>query len=147
MLLKQVSIFVQNKTGRMAQVARLIANLGIDIRSLYVADTSDFGIMRLIVDKPEQAMEALKAEGLAVSLTDVLAIGMEDKPGTFASVLEIFEKFSIDIEYMYAFITRNHNQAVIIVRVDDNMCEKSINILTESGISLIKPTDIYNRIN
>ena len=142
MLIKQISIFIENKMGRMAEITKIIGDAGIDIRALSMADTSDFGILRLIVNKPDLAVEKLKAAGLTVSLTDVIAVGIDDKPGSFAEVVSAMSDAGINIEYMYAFISREHSRAYVILRVE--AAEKSLQILRDAGIYLVSGNEIYD---
>lgn len=142
MLIKQLSVFVENKLGRMAEITELIGNAGVDIRALSIADTSDFGILRLIVDKPDAALDALKQAGVTVTLTDVIAVGIEDKPGAFAKAVKIMSDAGIGIEYMYAFISRSDSQAFVIMRIED--LNKGIETMRENGIKLLTSDEIYN---
>ena len=142
MLIKQISIFIENKMGRMAEITKIIGDADIDIRALSMADTSDFGILRLIVNKPDLAVEKLKEAGLTVSLTDVIAVGIDDKPGMFAGVVSTMADADINIEYMYAFITREHNRAYVILRVE--AAEKALQILSDTGIYIVTASEIYD---
>ncbi|NLN81978.1 MAG: ACT domain-containing protein [Clostridiales bacterium] len=141
MLIKQLSIFVENKAGRLAQIAAVIAEAGIDIRALSIADTTNFGILRLIVDKPDEAEQALKDAGLTVSLTNVIAIGIPDHPGGFASAMKCLADAGMGIEYMYAFISRDQGRACVILRVEDN--EKAIAALKQGGVEILTSDRIY----
>lgn len=141
MLIKQLSIFVENKAGRLAQIAAVIAEAGIDIRALSIADTTNFGILRLIVDKPGEAEQALKDAGLTVSLTNVIAIGIPDHPGGFASAMKCLADAGMGIEYMYAFISRDQGRACVILRVEDN--EKAIAALKQGGVEILTSDRIY----
>ena len=142
MLIKQISIFIENKMGRMAEITKIIGDAGIDIRALSMADTSDFGILRLIVNKPDLAVEKLKAAGLTVSLTDVIAVAIDDTPGAFAKVVANMSDAGINIEYMYAFISREHSRAYVIFRVED--AAGSIKALQDAGVAVISGTEIYD---
>ena len=142
MFLKQLSVFVENQSGRLADIAKIIGGEGIDIRAISVADTTDFGIVRLIVDRPDDAYRVLKENDVTVKLTDVLAVGIDDKPGAFADVLQVLCLAGMDVEYMYAFISREEGRAYVILRVEDN--EKAAKVLIESGKSLLDPSDVYD---
>ena len=120
MLVKQISVFLENKSGRLAEVTRTLGDNNIDISALSIADTTDFGILRLIVDKPEKAEEVLKAEGFTVSSTSVIAIRVQDKPGGLAQALGVLDKENVDIEYMYAFVSKTEDEALVILRVIEN---------------------------
>ena len=135
MQIQQLSIFVENKAGRLAEITAALAQANIDIRAISIADTSDFGILRLIVDKPTEAVEALKAAGMTVSLTSVIAVGIDDQPGEFAKAMQVLANERIAIEYMYAFISRDKGKAFVILRVDDN--ERAVDVLKNAGITIL----------
>lgn len=141
MFIKQISIFVENKSGRLAEITAAIAKAGIDIRALSIADTTNFGILRLIVDKPDEAEAALKAAGLTVSLTNVIAIGIPDQPGGFAAAMKALSDAGVGIEYMYAFISRDEGRACVILRVENN--DAAIRALRDGGIELLTSERIY----
>jgi hypothetical protein len=119
MRIQQISVFLENKTGRLAEVTRLIAEAGVNIRALSIADTAEFGILRLIVDKPAEAGEALAKSGFTTRMTDVLAIEIPDKPGSLAKVMEIFKDTGVNIEYLYASLEKDCSTAVVIFKVED----------------------------
>lgn len=135
MLNKQLSLFLENKSGRLAEVTRIIADVNVDILAMSIADTTNFGILRLIVDDIDKAAKALQANGLAVKISDVIAIEVPDKPGGLANVLQIIDQANIGIEYMYAFIGKNSSVAHVILKIKD--AEKVTSILKEKGIKLI----------
>lgn len=141
MLIKQLSVFVENKSGRLSEITRLLAENGVNLRALSIADTTKFGILRLIVDKPTLAVDVLREGGMTVSLTDVIAISISDNPGGLAKPLDILNNKGIGIEYMYAFIGSTNGQAYVILRVEDN--EKAIETLSEAGVTLLKADEIY----
>jgi len=119
MLQKQISVFIENKRGRLADITKTLGDSGVDIGALCIADTRDFGILRVIVDKPDLAMEVLKKENYAVSMTEVLAISVDDRPGGLAEALRILDGCGVDIEYMYHYARKNEDKASIILRVSD----------------------------
>ena len=139
MNIKQLSIFVENKQGRLAEITEIISKSGANIRALSIADTTDFGILRLIVDTPDAAAAALKQAGITVSVTNVIAIGIDDTPGAFSVPMRILSDAGVDVEYMYAFITRKSEKAYVILRVADNdlatktLADKGIELLDEEG--------------
>ena len=135
MIIKQISIFVENKKGRLAEITETLSNAGANIRALSIADTSDFGIVRIIVDKPDVAAAALKEAGITVSVTNVIAIGIDDVPGAFAVPMRILSDTGIDVEYMYAFITRKSEKAYVILRVADN--DAAAKVLMDKGVELL----------
>ena len=141
MYIKQLSVFVENKDGRLAEITTIIANAGIDIRALSIADTTDFGILRLVVDKPYEAEDILKEAGLTVSLTDVIAIGIPDRPGGFAETITAVANKAVAVEYMYAFISREQDRAYLIMRVADN--ETAIAALKAQGCDLLDGESVY----
>lgn len=141
MLVKQISVFLENKSGRLAEVTRTLAENDINICALSIADTTDFGILRLIVNKPEEAEKALSGNELTVSCTNVIAIGVQDKPGGLAKALDILEEKSISIEYMYAFVGKHGNEAFVILRVENP--DEAIVTLKNSDIELIPSEKIY----
>ena len=118
MKVKQISVFLENKSGRLAEVTRTLGRNDINIRALSIADTTDFGILRLIVNKPEEANHALRQGGFMVSETEVIAVDVPDRPGGLADVLEILGQASVNIEYLYAFIGQTSQDALVIFRVD-----------------------------
>lgn len=143
MFVKQISVFVENKFGRMAEILNALAEKSIDISALSLADTSEFGILRLIVDKPELAVEVLKEEGVIVKLSDVLAIAVDDTPGGLSKALAVLTEADVVIEYMYAFIGKADGKAMTVIRVDDEI--KAINALNAGGIALLTTEDISER--
>lgn len=141
MKIQQLSIFVENKSGRLAEITEALAQSSIDIRAMSVADTSDFGILRLIVDKPEEAVVAFRKAGMTVSLTSVIAIGVHDKPGEFAKAVRLLADNGIDVEYIYAFISREKGKAFVILRVNDE--DKAIELLSGKGFTLLTAEEIH----
>jgi len=141
MFIKQLSVFIENKPGRLAEVSKVIAGAGIDIRALCIADTADFGILRMVVDKPGEAENTLRAAGLTVSLTNVIAVGIEDKPGGFANAAAILAEKDVSVEYMYAFVSRESSRAYLIMRVRDS--ERAARILIDSGVELLTEDKVY----
>lgn len=141
MSIKQLSVFVENKKGRLAEITRVLADNSIDIRALSIADTTDYGILRLIVDDPERANDALKAAGVTFKLTNVIGVAVSDAPGAFAKATQLLSDNGVIIEYAYAFITPVKGQAYIILRVDDN--DRACAVLHENGIKLIEQNDIF----
>lgn len=142
MFINQISIFVENKSGRLADITETLGKANVDIRALSVADTTDFGILRLIVDKPDTACMVLKDKGLTVSLTKVIAISVDDTPGSFAKAMRVLADNGMDVEYMYAFITREDGRAYVILRVDDN--ERALEIFKNNSIEIVTSDRIYN---
>ncbi len=142
MPIKQISIFVENKPGRLADITAILAKRDIDIRALSIADTTDYGILRLIVSKPDKAVEVIREEGMTVSATNVLGIAIPDEPGGFAKAIAVLAENEISVEYAYAFITPRMGEAYIILRVADN--DFAADVLTKAGIRLIEQVDIFD---
>ncbi len=132
MFIKQVSVFVENKAGAMSEVLDILAEENIDMSALSVADTSDFGILRLILSEPEKAEKVLKEKGYVVKLTDVVAVGIEDKPGGLSKPLKVLKDNGIGIEYMYAFIGKVSNSALVVMKTSDP--EKSLEVLADMTV-------------
>ncbi|MCX7843149.1 MAG: ACT domain-containing protein [Clostridia bacterium] len=141
MLVKQISVFLENKSGRLAEVTKILGENGINISALSIADTTDFGILRLIVNNPEKAEQVLMENGFAVSATSVIAIGVEDKPGGLSTALEILARESIGIEYVYAFVGRDGKDAYVILRVENP--DKAIDVLTKNNIKVLSSSAVY----
>ena len=142
MPVKQISIFLENRVGRLQEVAGAIAEAGINIRALSLADTSDFGILRLIVNRPDDAQKALHEAGFTVKENDVIAVEVEDRPGGLAKILGVFSTAGISLEYMYAFVERKADNAVMIFRVENNA--RAIKSLQDAGVSLLADTEVYD---
>lgn len=140
MTIKQLSVFVENKHGRMAEITRTLAKHDIDIRALSIADTADYGILRLILNKPEEAILALREDHLTVSLTEVIAVSIPDVPGGLSKAVEILTQAGIDIEYMYASIHAHKGAAFVILRVEDN--QRAADLLKASGVPALNAEDL-----
>lgn len=142
MLVKQVSVFLENKSGRLAEVSKVLGEAGIDISALSIADTTEFGILRLIVSRPDEAVEVLRQNGFSVGTTEVIAVSVSDKPGGLAQALQTLEQESIGIEYMYAFIGNTAiGKAIVILKVENE--SKAITILQNNGIDVMPSEEIY----
>lgn len=140
MKIKQLSIFLENKSGRLAEVTKVLADAGIDMRALVISDTTDFGILRLIVDQYDKAYSILKENEFTVSLTDVVVVGISDEVGSLASVLQLLDKLGIGIEYMYAFLNRKVGEVAAVLRVEDvNM---TIELLLSNNVKVLSKEDL-----
>lgn len=140
MLIKQISIFIENKSGRLAEITRLFGEKGVNILALSIADTTDFGILRLIVSDPLLAEKTVKENGLTAKATDVIGISISHVPGGLAKALSVLDNNKIGIEYMYAFVTRSKDDAMVILKVADNY--GAIKVLSEAGIKILSEKDI-----
>ena len=141
MTVKQLSVFVQNVPGRLAEIAGVIADAGIDIRALSLADTTNFGILRIIVDKPDDALRLLKARGLSVKCASVIAVGIDDSPGGFAKAVRTLSDSGVSVEYSYAFLGRETGKAMVVFRTDND--EKALSSLAAGGLAVLGEKDIY----
>ena len=140
MNVEQISIFLENKSGRLAEVTRVLSEAGINIRALYLADTADYGILRLIVNETEKARQVLKDKGFTVEKTRVVAIEVPDRPGGLSSILETIKDEGINVEYMYAFVEKSGENAIVIFRFDE--FDKSINILRKADVRILQGEEI-----
>ncbi|HSO08715.1 MAG TPA: ACT domain-containing protein [Desulfoprunum sp.] len=140
MRVEQIAVFLENKSGRLAEITAVLADNGINIRALSVADTADFGILRLIVDKVELAKKVLKDSGFTVGKTNVLAVEVPDRTGGLAMVLKTIEKAGINVEYMYAFVNKSGENAVLIFRFED--MDKAIASLQAAGFTMLSGEQI-----
>lgn len=138
--LKQVSVFVENKPGRLLDVVEIVGNHNIDIKAISLADSSDFGIVRFICENPELVHEILNKNGFTSSLTDVLAIAIGDKPGSLAQVLRDLKESNINIEYMYGFSAKIKDFAVMIIKVSN--LEETIKCCVANNIQILSENDI-----
>jgi hypothetical protein len=141
MRVEQISVFLENKAGRLAEVTRILSEAKINIRALSLADTSDFGILRLIVNDNDKAKEVLSRHGFTVGKTDVVAVEVEDRPGGLYKILDVLFRASINVEYMYAFVQQSGDNAVIIFRFDN--LEEAVKVLTANGVTVINGSKVY----
>ncbi|AGL01574.1 ACT domain-containing protein [Desulfoscipio gibsoniae] len=142
MKVKQISVFLENKYGRLAQVTRVLGGNDINIRALSIADTTDFGILRLIVSNPDEAYRVLKESGFTVSTTDVIAVEIKDEPGGLAGVLEILQQENINIEYLYAFLQKATNAALVVFRVEQ--LSEAVEVLQKNNVSILTESQVYS---
>ena len=138
---EQISVFLENKAGRLEEVTRILAEANINIRALSLADTSDFGILRLIVNDNNKAKEELKKAGFAVAKTEVVAVEVSDQPGGLHHILRILKKANVNVEYMYAFVQQNGAHAVLIFRFDN--LDEALRILKEHNVRVIEGEKLY----
>jgi len=141
MKLEQISIFLENRPGGLSSVTKALRDADINIRALSLADTSDFGILRLIVNDVAKAKEILNASGFAVGRTNVVAVEVPDKPGGLNSILEALTEEGVNVEYMYAFVERSGENAVIIFRFDST--DSAIEILQRKGFNVLPGEKVY----
>ncbi|GAB4482917.1 MAG: ACT domain-containing protein [Thermodesulfovibrionales bacterium] len=142
MKVEQISVFLENKSGRLAEVATTLASSGINIRALSLADTSDFGILRLIVNDTEKAKKVLRDSGFTVGRTDVVAVEVSDRAGGLAEILNVMKDNGINVEYMYAFVQKSGEHAIIIFRFDEP--DKAIETLRKTKFRILAGNEIYS---
>jgi len=142
MRVEQIAVFLENKSGRLAEITSVLAEKGINIRALSVADTADFGILRLIVDKVEIAEQVLRANGFTVGKTNVIAVEVPDRTGGLATVLKCIKEAGLNVEYMYAFVNKTGENAVLIFRFEK--MDLAIEALQKDGFTILKSQEIYN---
>lgn len=136
MALQQISVFLENKSGRLAEVTSLLGAGEINLRAISIADTADFGILRLIVDKPHETLKLMEANGFTAKETDVLGVEIQDRPGGLAEILKVFNENGVNIEYLYATLEKNADMAVVIFKVED--MDHGIKIIKEHGWRLVE---------
>ncbi|MBN1892278.1 MAG: ACT domain-containing protein [Clostridiales bacterium] len=141
MLVRQINVFLENQSGRLAEVTRTLGQNNIDIRALYIADTTEYGILRMILDKPEHAVDVLTQAGFTVSSTPVIALAIADKPGTLDHALSILSEGELSLEYLYAYVGRASDDAVVVIRVRDP--ELALSKLQEAGIRVLTSEEVY----
>jgi hypothetical protein len=142
MKVEQISIFLENKSGRLAEVTNVLSRAGVNIRALSLADTADFGILRLIVNQGDLAKQVMKEHGFTVGKTEVVALEVPDRPGGLGEILKILHESGINVEYMYAFVQRSGDNAVIIFRFDE--IDKAISVLTSAGVRVLRGEEVYS---
>ncbi|MGA2378892.1 MAG: ACT domain-containing protein [Spirochaetia bacterium] len=135
MSVKQISVFLENKKGRLAEVTKTLFHEKINIRALSLADTADFGVLRIIVDNPERSLTVLKSHGFVAQVTEVIAVEVEDRPGGLSQILEVLDQDNVNVEYMYAYVEKSRENAIVICRIDDR--ERSLQILEKNGITTL----------
>jgi len=136
----QISVFLENRKGRLADVCKVLGEHKINIRALTVAESDDFGILRLVVDKPQEATTILKSNGFVANLTEVVTVEVQDKPGGLAEVLQVLDKHNINVEYMSAFLERESNKALLLFRFDN--IDKAIDVLKAAKVRVLTKKDI-----
>jgi hypothetical protein len=144
MKLNQLSVFLENKPGRLSKPCKALASAGVNILTLSLADTHQFGILRLILRDWQHAKEVLEKAGCVVNVTEVLAIEVADRPGGLAEVLEVVEKAGMNLEYMYAFTFRSRDKAILVFRFEDP--DAAVKMLQQSGINVLKDVELFERV-
>ncbi|MDD3985545.1 MAG: acetolactate synthase [Methanobacterium sp.] len=142
MKLKQLSIFLENRKGRLWKAINILSMAKINIRVLSIADTSDFGILRLIVPEPERAKQILEEANFIVKISDVIAVSVSDDPGALESILETLNNSKINIGYLYAFVEKKRDNAIVVIRTED--IDEGIEALENKGITILSPKEVYD---
>ena len=140
-MIKQVSVFVENKKGRLARITEVLGQGGIDLIALSIADTTNFGIMRCIVSDPDKAIALLKSHDFTASTTEVIVAEVADKPGGLSQVLTLLDKAEISVEYLYSFVRTPNENALILFRVED--ITAAVEALKAGGVKLLSEKDVY----
>lgn len=140
-MIEQVSVFLENRTGRLAELARTLGDADINMHALMIADTSDFGVVRIICDAPERAKALLDEGGFGASITRVMAVEMPDRPGGLADLLEALDAEELNVEYAYCFVTPVGGSAVDVFRVDDQRAEE---VVSAAGFRALAPEELYS---
>ncbi len=142
MKVNQISVFLENKSGRLSEVTRTLADNDVNIRALCIADTIDYGLLRLIVNDPQRATRVLTDAGFTVAQTEVLAIAVPDKPGGLAGVIDALSAGGLNIEYMYAFVGRSHDHAIVIFRIEP--VDAAITTLQGRGVKILTGEELHS---
>jgi hypothetical protein len=142
MKIKQLSIFLQNKMGSLAKPLEVLTVTDVNIRAMCMADTSEFGILRLVVDDPEKGKEALEQNNFLVKMTEIIGVEMNDTPGGLTSVLKTIRDNNIDLEYLYAFTHDKADKAILLLHADN--IDKLIEVLQNSNITIVPSEEVYN---
>ncbi|MBQ4081915.1 MAG: hypothetical protein IJC55_01285 [Clostridia bacterium] len=140
MSLKQLTVFVENKQGALVDITEVLANHNVDLRALSIADTEEFGILRLIVNDNDTAVKALQEHGYLIKMTEVVGVKIGDAPGKLSAALRALDEHEINLEYLYAFLARTQKHAYVVLRVADNAAAEQV--LTEAGFHMITDADI-----
>ena len=142
MKLKQISVFLENRKGRLWKALNILSQAKINIRALSIADTSEFGILRMIVPQPEEAKKILEENNFVVKVNDVIAVGVSDEPGGLDEILSVLSNSDINVEYLYAFVEKKGEKAIVVLRTDD--IDAGIKALEEGGITMLSPQEVYS---
>jgi hypothetical protein len=142
MKLKQISIFLENRKGRLWKALNILSNAEINIRALSIADTSEFGILRMIIPEPELARKILEEANFVVKVNDVIAVSVSDEPGGLESILAALNKSDINVEYLYAFVEKKGENAIVVIRTED--IDAGIDALENSGITVLSSKEVYS---
>ena len=140
MKITQLSVFLENKKGRLYDAARVLGDKGIDVKALTIAENEGFGVLRMVVNKPDEALRVLKENGFVASITDIVAVEVKDQPGGLACILKILNDNDINLEYMYAFVEKNADSAIVVFRFEDT--DKAISVLVKNKVRVLGKKEI-----
>jgi hypothetical protein len=135
MNIQQISVFLENKPGRLAHVAQVLKDNAVNIRALTIADTSDFGILRMIVNNPEKAYDVLKKAGFTVKVNTIIAVEIDDRQGVFYDLMSLCDKNNLNVEYTYSFVEQYSNKAILFLRIENS--DAAIEVFTKNGYKLL----------
>ena len=141
MFIKQLSVFIENKPGRLAEALNVLSENNIDISALSIAETTEFGVLRMIVSYPDVAKAKLRESGVIVKTTEVIGMVLDDKPGALAQAITLLSENGITVEYSYAFLSNNNKGALVVLRTD--LPQKAEEILKSAGIGMVEPYEVY----
>ncbi|AMD17303.1 acetolactate synthase [Methanobrevibacter sp. YE315] len=142
MRIKQLSIFLQNRMGSLSKPLEVLSENDVNIRAMCMADTSEFGILRLVVDDPEKGREVLEENNFLVKITEIIGVEMNDAPGGLTSVLKVIKDNEIDLEYLYAFTHDKENKAILLLHADE--IERLSDVLKDNNIPIVPSEEVYN---
>ncbi len=142
MKLKQISIFLENRKGRLWKALHILGQAKINIRALSIADTSEFGILRMIVPDPENAKKILEESNFVVKINDVIAVGVPDEPGGLDGILGVLNEADINVEYLYAFAEKQMEKAIVVLRTED--IDAGLKALEGAGVTVLSPEEVYS---
>ncbi|MFP4015338.1 MAG: ACT domain-containing protein [Chitinispirillaceae bacterium] len=140
MKVQQISVFLENKAGRLASVAQALRDSRINIRALTIADSADFGVLRMIVNDPEKALSVLRDAGFLVKTNPIVAVQIEDREGLFFEIMNLCDREGINVEYTYSFVEQTSNRAILFIRFEDT--DKAVKLFEESGFRLLSAEEI-----
>jgi len=140
MEIKQISVFLENKIGRLAEITKILGNEGVNIRALSIADTAEFGILRMIVSQPEETHSILEKSGFTVLETKVIVVEVADRPGGLAQILEILAKVNLNVEYLYAFVSPKGKNALVVLKIEKLV--EAVELLTKEKVKILTPEEI-----
>ena len=140
MAVRQISVFLENKIGRLAEITQILGNKEINIRALAIADTTEFGILRMIVDSPQKAYEALEERGFTVSQTEVVVVEVEDRPGGLAQVMAILGRAGINVEYLYAFVAPRGRNALVVLKIEK--LKATVDLLQAQKVKILSAEEV-----